>query len=167
MQTGITITTRQIKIVAMVAVLAIAVYAIGGDIYPTAPPGSTMKTLQEVYDAASAGVLEREGYCEQIGVNAGASTEVFTVPAGKMFVLRKLVVGHMSLYWSLRVQGASERTILWGEVCSIDGITWDTVRTLLDFPDRCVVVKAGETLKVHSHSPPGTVSIIGYFCDAP
>ncbi len=110
-----------------------------------------------------------EGYCDY-GVTAeDANRAVFTVPAGRQFVLRKLYVRHREkaiwALWHLSVDG--DILIDGGIVHESEGIK----KGVHDFPDNCIVIDAGETLRaVNEMSEDGTyilkITIIGYFRDA-
>ena len=171
-----TINKHSSKLVFVAIIALICSWAIIGDagnLNPSAPPGPTMKTLDQIYDTASAGVLEREGYCRSFGV---VGTEnIFTVPVGKRFVLLKFQ-GHStpddSLDWTLVASDptAGDTILIWG-MARLDGSNAVVGRQYTDwwdFPDRCVVVEENQTLKlVTGTSTTVESAIIGYFYDAP
>ena len=175
MQTGITITTRQVKIIAFVTVLAIAVYALAGNPYPDAPPGSTMKTLEQVYAAASGGILERQGYSKFYEGWVDVTVDILTVPAGKCFVLLKFQGENYttadSTKWNLlaREPDSSFSVILNGAAIRHGHVSGTYQNSFWwDFPDRCIVLQANQTLQMQpygGHACRGHV--VGYFYDAP
>ena len=163
----------------LVASLAVTYYALAGSIQPTDPPGSTMHSLEDIYNAigtASAGVLEREGYCQHHTVAGNSIETILTVPAGKRFVLLKFNCvtpsNAGSISWALI---ASDPSL--GDTVLLDGYArWDmyqaspgvSYRYWYDFPDRCVVVTEGQSLQIIDTESHGMhAHIIGYFYDVP
>jgi hypothetical protein len=158
-----------LSVVAVVVLSALLVNA--GKLEPNQPPGPTMKTLQEIYDAASSGINEREGHFQYIETQANSSENVFTVPVGKRFVLLKLHLwfasGTISSEWHFEVNGSPW---LNGDITNDRKEGSSLVVTAIhDFPDRCLVVNAGETLTiVNEHgSFRLDTQIIGYFYNVP
>ncbi|MHC4132477.1 MAG: hypothetical protein ACYSSP_10575 [Planctomycetota bacterium] len=121
-------------------------------------------------------VEEREGYCKPFVVPADSNVTIFTVPDGNNFVLLKLHASHESkgyeFGWSLNVDGNPLFDDYFNTIGTHPkgdtGLYQAIHQTMHDFPDRCVVVKCGETLKAVnlSGSHPLTITIIGYFYDA-
>jgi hypothetical protein len=161
METG----KRGAKIVASVLVLAgffaLALIAGAGSLEPGAPPGPTMKTMDQLYGAATSGVLEREGYCTTVTEAGGVPTNILTVPAGKRFVLLRIYVQDLEEPpnddgWQLL---ADSRLLIDGAIVNI------AADKQFNFPDRCVAVEAGETLKLDTKDDAYEVlmTVIGYY----
>jgi hypothetical protein len=168
-------------VAALFVVIAVLGYGLIGKAgtEPDAPPGDTMKTLQEVYDAVGAegcGVSQREGYCKALTLGASSNHTFFTVESGKRFVLLKVhasfettVIGRN---WQLTV---NDIELINGEINRsggelVSGSGWEYFyKYEHDFPDRCVVLDAGETLKVLNNvvNDPLNFTLIGYFYDVP
>ena len=93
-------------------------------------------------------------------VPAGDEQTLYTVESGKRFVILKLFGSGPGL-WSLKV---NDQIIING----LDGFAVDEVFAW-DFPDRCVVAEAGETIKlVNDHGFQRVqVNIAGYFYEVP
>ena len=145
-----------------------------------APSYSVEMALQGIQEAVSslaateppapeADSVAVEGYCVPTVTAEDSNRVVFTVPAGKQFVLRKLYVRHKEKNiwdsWHLSVDG---------DVLIDGGIVYEGYnmprRGIHNFPDNCVVIDAGETLStVNEMSEDGTytlkTTIIGYFRD--
>ena len=166
-------TNLVLALIVLAGLLGYVLMAKAGNLEPSAAPAPTMKTLQEVYDAASSGINEREGFCQYFETPADSNQVVLTVPAEKRFVLLKLhqvTLGlSMSGQWRLTVNDN-----LW-----IDGkITHSKTETgnrtdisTHTFPDRCVMIDAGDTLKIENTitniitSNTLCTTIIGYLYD--
>lgn len=120
-------------------------------------------------------VEEREGYCKPFVVPPDSNVTIMTVTDGNNFVLLKLhgILDNIpsTLGWSLEVDGNPLFDDYFNLVGSRPGSAsaytsiYDTTH---EFPDRCVVVKCGQTLKaVNSHSSDSLhITVIGYFYDA-
>ena len=126
---------------------------------------SSLNVAEPAKDVNSVAVV---GYCRSAVTAEDAYQAVFTVPAGRQFVLRKLYVRHREKaiwdLWHLSVDG--DILIDGGIVHESEGIK----KGVHDFPDNCIVSDAGETLStVNEMSEDGTyiltTTIIGDFRD--
>lgn len=119
-------------------------------------------------------VEEREGYCKPFVVPPDSNVTILTVPDGNNFVLLKLHASHgedaHELSWSLKVDGNP----LFDDYFNVIGtrpretVITEVHHTMHDFPDRCVVVKCGQTLEAVNSSDSKSlhITLIGYFYDA-
>jgi len=140
--------------IVLCGLLGFSLLAIAGDLDPPGPPAPTMKTLDDIYKTASSGIAEREGYIQSFEFQGASSAEtLLTVPTGKRFVLLKAA-------WTDKYDDLTVDDNLF-----VDLFVFST--NLVDFPDRCVVLNANETLKLVKSGDAGThrVCITGYFYD--
>lgn len=166
METGKPKTTTVVSLLALAGLLLVWALAEAGDLEPSAPPEPTMKTLDEIYNAVI-GVSQREGYIGHFNLPTDSNVVCFTVPAGESFVLLKLVFRYDSATWRRKAYLTSNDNFLTGYPY-LRSYTSESFYTqnFADFPDRCVVVNAGEVLKVVNEEPYAlNAMIVGYFYD--
>ena len=158
---------------AVVGLLAFSLFAVAGGLENNGPTSQMGRPFDRIHDAITSQNAEREGYCRTFVLPADSNQVIFTVPDGKRFVLLKLYTtgsaGSSSSYgWNLTVD---DGLFLYGSIADFDfeaireTIVWGPlpVNASRDFPSRCAVVYAGETLTVAGSG--GEVTIIGYFYD--
>lgn len=158
---------------AVVGLLAFSLFAAAGGLENNGPPSPMGRPFDRIHDAITSQNAEREGYCRTFILPADSNQVIFTVPDGKRFVLLKLYstgVGN-SYGWNLTVD---DSLFLVGSTIDFPSDLNDATTFMIwgsslpmnasrDFPSRCAVVYAGETLTVAGSG--GTLTIIGYFYD--
>lgn len=152
---------------AVVGLLAFSLFAAAGGLENNGPPSPMGRPFDRIHDAITSQNAEREGYCRTFVLPADSNQVIFTVPDGKRFVLLKLYAYETD--WNLTVDDS----------LFIDGSIIDFRSRNLgihlvygfpivgdrDFPSRCAVVYAGETLSASSGYKTVKLTIIGYFYD--
>jgi len=155
-------------VLALAGLLSLLTLSTAGNLEPNAPPGPTMKTLDEIYDAVI-GVSQREGYIGHFALPAKSNVVCFIVQAGKQFVLLNLTFRYDDSASRRKAYLTVNGNFLTGYpyLRSYTDPT-NMIQSYADFPDRCVVVNAGGTLKVvNDESSALKVMIVGYFHDVP
>jgi hypothetical protein len=155
-------------VLALAGLLSLLTLSTAGNLEPNASPGPTMKTLNEIYDAVI-GVSQREGYIGHFALPAKSNVVCFIVQAGKQFVLLNLTFRYDDSASRRKAYLTVNGNFLTGYpyLRSYTDPT-NMIQSYADFPDRCVVVNAGETLKVvNDESSALKVMIVGYFHDVP
>lgn len=169
-----------IVIAAVVSALATGTYLVHaqGLLTPPGTPAPTMKRMDEIYAAASGNLSDREsggGYYGSTDATANATLVLMTVPAGKRFVILKIITDK---YFVGSYNG--DDTIKVGEKILFKGSFFNGSSTntscppsqsvyACDFPDKCVVANPGETIRLTNgpaFAPYNGCSavVIGYFC---
>ena len=148
-------------LLAAVVMFLVPVVAIAGDLEPSTSPGATMKTLQEVYDAASDGLNEREGFFKQLSITEPEEVEVITVPNGKRLVILQILTRDPYRSWDLKItSGGSVEQFL---NQNIFGNYNGNYTFNVTFPDRCVTIEQNQTLSFRPKSTSSAyITIIGY-----
>ncbi|MGB2806258.1 MAG: hypothetical protein WBC22_00850 [Sedimentisphaerales bacterium] len=165
--------TKVVVLVVAVGLLAFSLFAAAGGLENNGPTSPMGRPFDRIHDAITSQNAERDGYCRTFVLPADSNQVIFTVPDGKRFVLLKLYTtgsaGYSSSYgWNLTVDDslflvgrnadfdfdALRDTRIWGPL---------PMNASRDFPSRCAVINAGETLTIAGSE--GTLTIIGYFHD--
>ncbi len=163
-----------VLVVAVVGLLAFSLFAAAGGLENNGPTSPMGRPFDRIHDAITSQNAERDGYCRTFVLPADSNQVIFTVPDGKRFVLLKLYSTGFdvsSYSWNLTVDdslflvgGIGDFPSSVGD--SSTGMVWGysfPMNASRDFPSRCAVVYAGETLKITGDR--ANLTIIGYFYD--
>jgi len=160
-----------VLVVAVVGLLAFSLFAAAGGLEKNMPPSPMGRPFDRIHDAIKSQNAEREGYCRTFVLPEDSNQVVFTVPDGKRFVLLRLYSTiNVSYGWDLTVD---DSLFLVGSVDDFPRDLSDATNLMIwsnlpmkasrEFPSRCAVINAGETLKITGTG--GRLTIIGYFYD--
>jgi hypothetical protein len=156
-----------VGVLALAGLLGLLTLSTAGNLEPNAPPAPTMKTLNEIYDAVT-GVSQREGRLQQVNVDPCSTYTFFTVSAGKQFILLNLTFRYDDTSRRKAYLTVNDNFLTGYPYLRSYTDPANMIQSYADFPDRCVVVNSGETLKVVNDEPSVLkVMIVGYFYDVP
>jgi hypothetical protein len=116
---------------------------------------------------------QRDGYSRSFVVDA--NSVLLEVPEGRCYVLLRLHVHPIDqeppYIWDLGIWGVSWWTLMVdGQMfLTANALSYDGHEVTEEFPDRCVVIRGGQTLGITKLEQVEKVNmtLIGYFCDAP
>jgi hypothetical protein len=159
-------------LLAFAGLMVYGMLVMAGDVEPTAPPGPTMRTLDDIYNAVTASGPQREPFFQEINIASwgySAKKGIVTMPAGKKLVILKMCVTHYD--WRIATCTGTCNleyqftTVLNGS--TFDGFS-DSVQYIHDFPDGCVTVQGGQPLWLVNllNGMPLKMLLFGYVCDA-
>lgn len=161
----------------LVLVLLVATIFFGlANAGPDAPPHSIIAALQGIQEALLAlsepeqkNDVDTEGYCEYFETVEGSNQIAFIVPLEREFVLRKLYIAHRAGYLNTKWQLMVDDNIFVDGSIMYVGTGGENISGVHNFPDGCLVINAGETLKIiNKIFDEGfflKTTIIGYFRD--
>jgi len=159
-----------VLVLAVAALLVFSLFAVAGNFGPPEPRSPMMTALDQIHDTITSHLSERQGYCRAFVLSADSNQVIFTVPEGKCFVLLSLLRGAWGvgcpwpepceppLNWNLTV----DDDLFINDSASF--LVTENERVTLNFPDRCAVVNAGETLRATGNNGL-SLTIVGYFYD--
>ena len=159
-----------VLVLAVAALLAFSLFAVAGNFGPPQPRSPMMKALDQIHDTITSHLSERQGYCRAFVLSADSNQVIFTVPEGKCFVLLSLLRGAWISVnpWPLPATGPLDWYLTVNDDLFINESDSEYVmeheRATLNFPDRCAVVNAGETLRATGNNGL-SLTIVGYFYD--
>lgn len=173
-------------IAAILLLTAPRIVGLDNRIGPVLPTQAIVDALDRLYDAIvglseSPQPPQKEGFCEYFEIPRDSDEALFTVPEGKKFVLRKIYIYHESrdygseyTDWVLTV----DDSVLFNGTMSVNEAPYieshikykEKYSFVHDFPDECVVIESGQTLKALnldlSYAFSLHITVIGYFCGA-
>ena len=134
----------------------------GGSLDPTAPPGSTMNSLEDIYNAVSnvqltidnlpaqgtSDIAGKEGFTQQFTFtnydNVAKNFSVMIVPTGKNLVVVHLYIKGYQASLDVWQSGVYQKTLIDSDFLGYS----ETSPTKIVFPEPCMMLKANETLYV-------------------
>lgn len=172
-------TKVSLLVLALAALFVFSMFAGAGNFGPPQPRPTMGRPFDRIHDAITSQNAEREGYCRTFVLPADSNQTIFTVPEGKRFVLLRLNSGaDQPFFWHPMIESwnltVDDELFLSDKIKHVETNPWqvngyDIYKHVVDFPDRLVVVNAGETLGVTNtnteESVKVSITIIGYFYD--
>ena len=165
-------TNLMVILLVLTGLMVHSLFVQAGNLEPSAAPGSTMKNLDEIYDAVTATPPEREPYFKEFNLNYnGSNEEIFTVPEGKRLVILKMYITHYN--WRIDTCSIGNCDYTWQFETILQGSTFDgfsdTMQYVHEFPDGSIAFEGGQTLWLVNRDLQGTnlkALLFGYVCDA-
>ncbi len=158
------------KIIVMAIFMVVAYAAFANPNGTGQPVMSALVGIQEAIFSLSEPMTEKEDYVNHFKVNPAHNDELFIVPEGRQFVIRRLYAANplqkSSINWHL---AADSTIILYGSINLTGAQTGSAGGHIYkfehDFPDNCLTINSTETFNAVNNETSGAldITVIGYF----